>query len=484
MENHNYSRRDFLRRTGCTAASVAAIATGLDRLGMVNVLAAPSDYRALVCVFMSGGNDSHNMIVPMESSGPFAYSNYVAVRGPSGLALPNGGPGGLLPIQVPTFGNATFGLHPSFGPATPTSPSLLGLWSGGKVAVVANVGPLVEPLTKTTYKGSGKKPYQLFSHSDQVTQWQTSVSSTRGQTGWGGRIADRVVSLNGGNGFPVVTSIAGTQVFNLGASTRPLGMGTGALNQVLVLSGFNTTPEAMARRSSFDFLRSIDKTFTLVDNSQDTTQQALDIGNALQTDPTLTTVFPNTGLGNQLRQVAKVMKLNQTAPALGLNRQIFFTQIGGFDTHTNEPGSQLGLLREMNDAMAAFYVATQELGISDRVTQFTLSDFGRTLQPSGSGGGVGTDHGWGAHHFVVGGAVKGGQFYGVTNPSGNGTVFPSLLLGGPDDTDTRGRWIPTAAVDQYGATLATWLGVAPADLATVFPNIGKFASNNLGFLNP
>jgi uncharacterized protein (DUF1501 family) len=470
-----YSRRDFLRRSGCTAASMAAVASGLDRLGMVNVLAAPTDYRALVCVFLNGGNDSHNTVVPMESSGPFAYSGYFAARGDSGLALPNAGAGALLPIQVPAFGNATFGLHPSLGPATAGAPSLQGLWAQGKLAVVANVGPLVEPLTQAQYKSSGKKPYQLFSHSDQVAQWQTSISSTRAQTGWGGRIADRVVSLNGGNGFPVVTSIGGTQVFNLGASTRPLGMGTGALNQVLVLSGFNNSSAAIERRNSMDYLRTLDKTFSLVDSSQDTTQQALDIGLALSSDPGITTVFPNTGIGNQLRQVAKIMKLNQDSAALGLNRQIFFTQIGGFDTHTNQPGSQAGLLREMSAAMAAFYNATVELAIQNRVTTFTLSDFGRTLQPSGSGGAVGTDHGWGAHHFVLGGAVRGGNFYGGVGP--NGTVFPTVALPSPVDTDSRGRWIPSVSVDTYGATLASWLGVAPADLATVFPNINRFPSS-------
>jgi uncharacterized protein (DUF1501 family) len=478
-----YSRRDFLRRTGCTAASVAAITAGLDRLGMVNVLAAPSDYRALVCVFLNGGNDSHNMVVPLEATGPFAYSGYYAARSPFGLAIPStGAPGtALVPIQVPAFGNATFGLHPSLGPAG--VPSLHSLWGQGKLAVVANVGPLVEPLTQAQYKSSGKKPYQLFSHSDQVTQWQTSVSNTRGQTGWGGRIADRVVSLNGGNGFPVVTSIGGTQIFNLGAATRPLGMGTGALNQVLVLNGFNNNnTDAAARRNSMDYLRTLDKTFSLVDNSQDTTQQALDIGLALSTDPVLTTVFPNTGIGNQLRQVAKIMMLNQTSAALGLNRQIFFTSIGGFDTHTNQVGSQQTLLRQMSDAMAAFYNATVELAIANRVTTFTLSDFGRTLQPSGSGGGVGTDHGWGAHHFVMGGAVKGGNFYGAVAPGSNGTIFPTVALPSPVDTDNRGRWIPSVSVDQYGATLASWLGVAPADLATVFPNIGRFATNNLGFM--
>jgi uncharacterized protein (DUF1501 family) len=379
---------------------------------------------------------------------------------------------------VPSLG--PFAFHPSLGPATAGAPSLHGLWGQGKLAVVCNVGPLVEPLTREQYKGSGKKPFQLFSHSDQVAQWQTSVSNTRVQTGWGGRIADRIVSLNGGNGFPVVTSIAGTQVFNLGATTRPLGMGTGALNNVLVLSGFNSSAEAVARRNSMDYLRTLDRTFTLVANSEETTQQALDIGQALSTDPTLATVFPSTGLGSQLRQVAKVMKLNQTSAALGLNRQIFFASIGGFDTHTNELGTQEDLLRTVSDAMAAFYNATVELGIADRVTTFTLSDFGRTLEPSGSGGGVGTDHGWGAHHLVMGGAVKGGSFYGMPGP--NGTVFPTVSLPSPVDTDTRGRWIPTASVDQYGATLASWFGVAPGDLTTVFPNLGNFATNNLGFM--
>jgi uncharacterized protein (DUF1501 family) len=473
-EQFRYSRRDFLRRSGCTAAGVAAIATGLDRLSLVNVMAAPTDYRALVCVFMSGGNDCNNMVIPLDAG----YAAYSAVRAPAGLAIAEAALQGAA-ILPPALG-VRFALHPSLGPAVAGAPSILGLFNAGKAAVVANVGPLVEPLTRAQYQGSGRKPYQLFSHSDQVTQWQTGYSSTRGQTGWGGRIADEVVSLNLGNGFPLVTSIAGTQVFNVGASTRPLGVGTGNLNNVLVLNGFNTSAEAVARRASFDYLRTLDRAFTLTATSQDATQQALDIGQALSVNPALTTVFPNTGLGSQLQQVARIMKLNQTSASLGLNRQIFFTQIGGFDTHTSEIAGQQNLLRELCDAMGAFYNATIELGISDRVTQFTLSDFGRTLSPSGTGAGVGTDHGWGSHHFVVGGAVRGGNFYGGIGP--NGTVFPSLQLGGPNDTDNRGRWIPTASVDQYGATLASWFGVAPADLATVFPNIGRFPTNNLGFM--
>src|SRR5262249_26931394 len=191
--------------------------------------------------------------------------------------------------------------------------------------------------------------------------------------------------------------------------------------------------------------------------------------------------FPNTGLGNQLKQIAKVIKLNQTAPALGLNRQIFFATLGGFDTHQNEINSHQQLYTQLSQAMNAFYNATVEIGVDPRVTTFTLSDFGRTLQPSGTGAAVvGTDHGWGNHQFVMGGSVIGGNFYGVPGP--NGTIFPTLQLSGPNDTDSRGRWIPTVATEQLGAALATWFGVTPADLNTVFPLLPNFATTNLGFM--
>jgi uncharacterized protein (DUF1501 family) len=231
-----------------------------------------------------------------------------------------------------------------------------------------------------------------------------------------------------------------------------------------------------------DFLRTIDRSATLVAAASDATKQAVDIIASLGgTDPTLTTVFPNTGIGNQLKQVAKVIKLNQTSPSLSLNRQIFFCTLGGFDTHQNQINGQQTLLAQLSAAMKALYDATVELGVDSRVTTFTLSDFGRTLQPSGSGvGTVGSDHGWGSHQFVVGGGVIGGNFYGVPGP--NGTVYPTLQLGGPNDTDNRGRWIPTASVEQYAATLATWYGLASGDLPVVFPLLSRFTTPNLGFL--
>jgi uncharacterized protein (DUF1501 family) len=197
-------------------------------------------------------------------------------------------------------------------------------------------------------------------------------------------------------------------------------------------------------------------------------------------DPTIDTPFPDTDLGQQLLQVAKIIKLNQTS--LNLNRQIFYVETGGYDTHQDQATDQGNNFVDLSQALGAFYAALVELGVQDQVAAFTHSDFGRTLEPSGGSGSVGTDHGWGSHQIVVGGSVNGGNFYG--NPGGSGSMFPKLVMGGIDDTspDDRGRWIPTSAVEQYGATLAAWFGVAPADLSTVFPLIGNFASTNLGFM--
>lgn len=281
----------------------------------------------------------------------------------------------------------------------------------------------------------------------------------------------------------MITALSGGQ-FTRGQFTSPLTIAPAptALNHVLVLNGFGTANDEVARRNAMDTIRSLGGEFALVGSASRTTQQALDIGRLLSADVTLATTFPNTSLGNQLLQVAKVLRFNQTTPALGLNRQICFVQIGGFDTHQNQVGRQSNLLTQVSQAIQAFYNATVELGLERQVTTFTLSDFGRTLQPAGTGAGVvGSDHAWGNHHFVVGGAVRGGDFYGI--PGTNGSMFPVLQLGGPSDTDTRGRWIPTTSVEQYAATLATWYGVSGSDLPMVFPNIGRFGVGNLGFMS-
>lgn len=478
MKFSEQSRREFFRRTGCAAIGMAAMSAGVKKLGLMNLYAQDAvaqsatvaGYKALVCIFMSGGNDSNNMIVPIDAT---PYAQYSAVRASSGLALPLGT---LLPLNALPIGN--YGVHAAM-------PEIQSLFNLGKLAFATNIGSLVQPTTKTTYQnGSAKRPYQLFSHSDQTQIFQTCNAQTRSQRGWGGAIADRLAALNSGSSFPMVTSVAGSTVFGQGLATKPLAISSGTpLNQVLVLNGFNATPESVARRSSFDLLRTVDRTATLVAAASDGTQESIDTMNEITVDPTLTTVFPNSGLGNQLKQIAKVIKLNATTPSLNLQRQIFFATIGGFDTHQNQLGSHTSLYGQLSKALNAFYNATIELGVSSQVTTFTLSDFGRTLAPSGSAAAnVGSDHGWGSHHIIMGDAVKGGGFYGT--PGANGTPFPTLVLGagGPDDADTRGRWVPTSSIDQYASTLGKWFGLQPADNPIVFPLLSNFSTGDLGFM--
>lgn len=458
------TRRDFLRQTACALGGIA-IASSVESFGLVNALAqdmTATDYRALVCVFLSGGNDSDNMIVPLDGE----FSNYFNARNPAGLAHQQAA---LRSVNAPSLGRP-FGFHPNM-------PEMQGLYNQNKVAVLCNVGPLVEPITRQTYQnGTGKRPLQLFSHSDQVNLWQTSIANSVSQTGWGGRVADKTGVLNGAATFPQVVSIAGISVFVTGLNARPLAISDSntALSSVLPLTMTGSASEVSSRRASFDQIRARDVSPILVRAASDTRTSSLQTSAALASAPPREFAqLPNTTLGRQLEQVARLIALRDT---LGVKRQIFFCQVGSFDTHSNQRlngGGQDGLLLQVSQAMKGFYDATVELGVQDSVTTFTLSDFGRTFQPSGSGAGVGTDHGWGAHHLVMGGAVRGGDFYGR---------FPTLALGGPDDTDTRGRWIPTTSVEQYAATLATWYGLSTADVPAVFPLIGRFATPNLGFM--
>jgi uncharacterized protein (DUF1501 family) len=458
------TRRDFLRQTGCAMLGGGVLAAGLQDFALVDALAqtAATDYRALVCVFMSGGNDGNNTVVPTDDR---YSSQYAPARAAAGLAIPNAGQAnGLLQLN-----NVPYGLHPGLA-------DMQALYNQGRVAVLCNTGPLVEPLTKATYQsGVGRRPPQLFSHSDQVAQWQASVSGDVIQTGWGGRVADRTGTLNGAATFPQLVSIAGISLFVTGQSARPLAIADSntPLASVLPLTMNGTNTDT--RRTAFDGLRAL-ASGVLVKASADVTDSALQTSAALASaNVTIPTVFPNTTLGRQLLQVARLVKLRD---ALGMKRQIFFCTLGGFDTHNNQTvaNGQGGLLTQVSQAIKAFADEMTAQGIADKVTTFTLSDFGRTLQPAGAGAAVGSDHAWGNNHFIVGGAVQGG-FYGT---------YPTLQMGGPDDTDSgsnpRGRWIPTTSVEQYAATLALWYGLAPSDLTTVFPFITRFQSANLGFM--
>src|SRR5581483_11721054 len=481
------NRRQFLSRSTLTLG--AAALSSLHQLSRISACArtTTNDYKALVCVFLGGGNDGNNLVIPAVDTLPdgIRYSDYASVRAAAGLAIAQNQ---LQLISPRTFGAGTFGFHPSM-------PELKTLFNAGKLAVACNVGPLLQPLTQQQYLSGAPTPYQLFSHSDQIAQWQSASSKGPSSTGWGGRTADIIVPLNDPNSgrYPVITSVAGSALFAIGVSTFPLAIPPAptSLSQALLLTGFGTGTDDKTRRAQFDFLRGIDTQNTLAASVDKVMQEALDIVAEFSTDPTLTTVFPNTTLGNHLKQIAKVIKLNQTSTKLGLNRQIFFCSLGGFDTHQNQVSTQNSLLLQLSQALNAFQKATVELGLESNITTFTLSDFARTFRPSGSGGIVGTDHAWGNYHLVLGGACKGGDFYG--RPTSNGSVIPTLKpVNGtwPDDVSRngQGRWIPTSAVDQYGATLASWFGVSANDLnTTVFPNLTAFGSDpstwSLGFMS-
>jgi uncharacterized protein (DUF1501 family) len=420
---------------------------------MVNLLAAPSptDYRALVCIFLFGGNDSNNTVIPTDN-----YSTYSSKRGILALT-----PDQLAATGISPKSGGKYALHPGMT-------GLQALFSAGRLAVVVNVGTLVAPIAKTDYQ-AGVHPYQLFSHSDQQNQWQTSVSNSDTPYGWGGRISDQTQDAS--TGFPTVASVAGVSVFSSGSRTHPVALAPAPtpLNQTLQLQHpdnvFNQILSYDAAATSPALIRAADGI----------TQGAVTDGGLLSTNPSLSTVFPTTGLGNQLLQVAKLIKVSSS---LGLKRQIFFCSLGGFDTHTVQLTTQATLLGQLSAAMSAFYNATAEMGVSSNVTTFTLSDFSRTFTPAGTAvATVGSDHAWGSYHFVMGDAVLGGDFYGT---------FPDLVVGGNQDTDSgsgaRGRWIPTISVDEYAATLASWYGLSASDLNIVFPNIGRFARSNLGFM--
>ncbi len=474
---------------------MTAVATQMQHLGMMSTLAQKvkdtepkqiggDNYKALVLVYWSGGNDGNNMIIPNHNDATISnYAAYSAARQPQGLALDQGT---LLPISVPRMGGLSYGLHPALGPVTGgINNGIHELFGQGRMAVVANCGTLVAPMTKAQYQNNSvQKPYQLFSHSDQVNQSQTSISDSVAFTGWGGRISDRLTQGNNPNGLiPMITSISGAQLFTAGQSTLPMAINNASTSLASVLNpaGFPNNAAGNARRTAFNQLRTVDLDSNFVAAASHVTDLAIQANTALQTFQEVTVPFPNTNIGNQLKQVARLVKKRTD---LNINRQIFYVQIGGFDTHNGQLNQHTTLFSQFSQAVRAFYDEMVVQGVSNDVTTFTLSDFNRTFNPASSGANVGSDHAWGNHMFVIGGSVAGGDFYGLN--TGNGTPFPTLLNGGPDDTSSgtsaRGRWIPTTSVEQYAATLARWYGLPENQLGEVFPNIGNFNGSNLGFM--
>jgi len=461
------SRRTFLRSSACGLGAFA-IASSLERFSLINSLAqtAPAtDYKALVCIFLEGGNDGNNMVIPYDDYN--APGGYNAVRGASSLAVPQSS---LLQISPPSQAGHKFGFHPSMT-------ELQTLFTQQKLAVLCNVGPLVLPITRAQYQSDASThPYQLFSHPDQRASQQNSKAESPSQIGWGGLVSDALAGINGNAALPMITSLAGSSLFATGITTRQavLPPAPASLNSVFYIDYvYISDPEQLVRLDALHKLPGDRGSGELQGVYADTLGQAFQTAEALSSDPVIQTSFPSSSIGNQLKQVAKLISLRST---LSLNRQIFFCQLIGFDTHKNQRSggsvSQDGLLAQLSAAMKSFYDATISLGVASLVTTFTLSVFGRTFEPAGSGVGVGTDHAWGNHQLIMGGAVHGGDFYGT---------YPTLAMSGPDDADARGRWIPTTSIDQYGATLARWYGLPDANLPDVFPAINRFATSNLGF---
>jgi uncharacterized protein (DUF1501 family) len=410
------------------------------------------------------------MIVPYAQN---EYDLYASVR--QNLSLPRAS---LLPV-VAANTTREFSFHPSLS-------KMQTLFAEGHAAPVFNVGPLLYPITRAQYQNkSVATPPQLFSHSDQVTHWQTSLPDQPARTGWGGRIADIIhpqqyellndvptaesaklalcTSLAGANTFEVGTDFTQYHVSTSGAisMSNVSGLRLTAVQDLLALNNVNLQRNAYA-----DVMERALSTATTLNNAISATSS-----NSYWTTP-----FPNLGLANQLKMVARLI---QGRSALNMRRQIFFVQVGGYDTHTAQVGtnaaptdttvgSHASLMFELSESLFAFQRAMEQIGVADKVTSFTASDFGRTFPTNGQG----SDHGWGSHHFVVGGAVKGGKVYGT---------FPVHQINGPDDTST-GRWIPKISVDEYSATLAKWFGVSPTYMSTVFPNLGRFSTTDLGFM--
>jgi uncharacterized protein (DUF1501 family) len=471
------TRREFVGSACCAAVGYTGLLSTLGSLRLMAAAASPAngpqtpsragavagDYKALVCLFLNGGNDANNMIVPTGDG----YASYATAR--TNLALARDS---ILPLTPKSNSDGrTWGLNPAMT-------ELHQLFGSGHAAFLANVGTLVYPTTKAQYTArSVPLPPQLFSHSDQQVQWQHSVPDKPTQTGWGGRIADLLSSMNTSDQISMSISIAGKNTFQVGSKIAQYAINTGGATTLAgTTSNLNPTNlDGIRYRAQKDIFAQgqanlIETAFGTA--SGDAIVSADLLNSILTLAPAVTTAFPNTNVGNQLRMVSRLIAASSN---LGLKRQVFFVQLGGWDTHAaqinlNNPAANthFNLLQQISQGVNAFNTAMNEVGAANQVTLFTASDFGRTYRSNGDG----SDHGWGSHAFIVGGAVKGGDLYGR---------MPNLTVNGPDDTGL-GRWIPTTSVDEYAATLATWFGVSNSDLPVVLPNIGRFAKPNLGFI--
>ena len=465
-DQHHISRRGFIRYSACASVGTLSLLNTMLGLRQMNAMVANNsdlsgdDYKAIVCIFLYGGNDSANVLIPTAS--PY-YDDYAAGR--AQLTLPRES---LLRLNAANDDGRDFGIHPAMGGCAE-------LFGGGDLAFLANVGTLFAPADIGDYRNrTNAIPPHLFSHNDQQVMWQTSVphqDTAYHPTGWGGRMGDLLSSVHNDSSISMMISLSGTNFFQVGNTMLPLRLGSGGdlTNYKLATSGSGSRADARFHSYSEildqEYADLMEQAFADLSNraieDADTVNQALEAANDYDE------LIPDSGLG---RQLAMISRLIQAGPALGLKRQVFFCATGGFDTHGPQLATHAGLLGNVSACMKGFHDALVAMGKNDEVTTFTASDFGRTFDSNGRG----SDHGWGSHHMIMGGAVNGQQIYGK---------YPDLTLNSnPLDTG-RGRWLPTTSVDQYGATLARWFGItSEEDMRVIFPNIGNFSQQDLGFM--
>lgn len=466
MSNHKTSRRKFLGQASCSAVGAASLFSTLLNLRFANAMAQPQeiivpkagglpgdDYKALVCLFFAGGNDSFNMLVPR---GAVEHAEYATVRGD--LALPAGS---LLPITPTTNDGREYGVHPGM-------PEVQQLFGSGDLAFVSNVGSLVEPTTKAgILNGSAHLPLGLYSHSDQIMHWQTSTPDRRIAQGWAGRMADLLQSSNTNPTVSMNISLGGTNVFQAGNQVVPYSIRASG-NGSIGINGYGGS-EVFEQLQTAAINSLVDQQYQnlFMGALANTSRNAIDAHNLFSSSiaavPPLITPFAANQVSQSFRMIARTIAARQ---ALGIRRQTFFVLFGGWDHHDEVLNSQGAMLPVVSKALGEFHSALTELSMLQDVVTFTASDFGRTLTSNGRG----SDHAWGGNHMVMGGPVQGGDIYGT---------YPQLFE--DNDLDTgRGRLIPTTSCDEYFAELALWLGVSPADLTTVIPNLERFYTPGSG----
>jgi uncharacterized protein (DUF1501 family) len=468
--NTNNSRRKFLGQASCAAIGSTTLFSTLFNLKAVNAAVAnnssitnnPSDYKALVCILLEGGMDSYNMLVPRSQP---QYSQYAATR--SNLALPLSS---LLPINQLTPDGSEYGLHPNL-------PSMRNMFNNGNLSFVTNIGSLINPVSKSQYlNGTATLPLGLYSHSDQIMHWQTGTPHLRNAVGWGGRIADMMVAANENQTISMNTSLSGSNLFQSGNnsveySLHPYG---GAIS----IDGYQGDwSYNMMRTAALDGMINANYQNAFKKTYASTIKTSIEGGNmyraVLDNAPTFTTPFPtfvnNGGANNFSQGLQMIAKSISGQQSLGMNRQIFFISYGGWDHHDYLLENQSTMLAALDSSLNSFNEALTQLGVQDKVTTFSLSEFSRTLTSNGDG----TDHAWGGNTFVMGGAVNGQNIYGD---------YPSLVLGSSNTQEVYGTLIPTTSADQYFRDIALWYGVSPSEISTLFPNIGNFSASPLGFI--